>query len=807
MFIVDISVDFCSDVMGCDKSSELRRWEIRKMKTAGMRIREEYSDEEAEEVLELVYMGGVPGFLGEECGATFRNDIAIEKTDSEMSRIAKRRSVFLDTHARGGGVVTIGGEVDKASSEGLPIHKFREELMGFVERQQVAVLVGETGSGKSTQVPQYLYQMGYGDRGMIGCTQPRRMAAINLWRTVRKTLGPRVGYTVRFDDRTTAETRVKYMTEGILLQELLCDGLLSRYSVVILDEAHDRGVNLDVLMGLMKPVLKRRSDLRLIIMSATIQTEKFCSFFKCPSFSIEGRMHPVRIEYLRVNVDDYVEWAVKRVLHIHNECDEGDILVFGTGREDVEGMVGILSHLHGESTADGETEVPRSGLCLKLLPLYSQLCREQQDEVFKREEGTRKCIVSTNIAEASLTIPNIRYVVDCGLQKVSVYDYNSGESLVTVPISRASAGQRAGRAGRTRPGVCYRMYTEDTYNNELLESPVPEIQRVNVCSVVLLLLRQNVRDVVNFDLIDRPSPGLVRSALLLLYRLDAVDSEGCMTRTGEMLSELKLDLPLAKMVYESTRYGCTDEILSISSMVSAGEIYHRDFDRTSGICNPGCDFLTLLNIFNEFVRQGNRSRWCRDMKLSMRALEKAVETRNVTSAILARRGIEITRAGSLETVQRCIVSSLYYNIARRRNNGYVCLSNFAVCRIHPSSVLREPGDYVVFYKYMVTKTEYIYCCSAADPGMILMEAGRYYRDRRNSGGPRGDRVQCVEKSADANRSGAPRDQILLQDSCSKIASRVGSLEGNLYDRFEKWEHSSSSEEEPGPVKRNKRPRI
>lgn len=777
---------------------------MRKMKEAGIGVEEMYSDEEVSMVPDLVYVEPLCGFLeGKVSRGVMRNGIEIEKPDTAIGSIARRGSTFLSAHPRNIVEVEMGGERPQVESRKLPIEGIRDSLMEFISRNQAMVIVGETGSGKSTRLPRYLYDEGYGEKGVIGCTQPRRAAAINLASTLRNDLGTVVGHSVRFDNTTRWDTKIKYMTEGILLQEILGDGMLGKYSVIILDEAHERSTNLDISMGLLKPILKRRPDLKLIIMSATMDVQKLCSYFGCPSFSIEGRSYPVDIQYLSVDVDDYIEWAVKKILHIHESCREGDILVFVTGKEDVDGVVGIVNHCI-ENNCFGGKEKRQGRLRLKVLPFHGQLSEEMQENVFKVEKGVRRCIVSTNIAETSLTIPNIGYVVDTGLQKMSIYNYGSGESLVTVPVSQAGADQRAGRAGRTMAGVCYRMYTLSTYRNDLLRSSVPEIQRTNIYDVVLLLLRHGVKDVFGFDFVDSPSHELIQEALFLLHRLGAVCSTGLLTETGERMAELRMEPSLAKMVVSSVSYGAVDEVTTIASMLSAGEVFYKGFDKLSSLCDQKCDFLTLLSIFNAFASQKNKAAWCNQMNLNEGVLRKAMETKKATLAVLKERGISISSTKSSDVVRRCIVSSLHYNIARRTNMEYVWLSNFRVCTIHPSSVIKDDcSEYVLFYKHLSTKTEYIYCCSSITPEMILEEAIGRYRDRDALLGKRPtiSAPKAQEKRDASFEQGTfalngPLMKALLEDE--------GGLSETLYDRFEKWDDLNENEDDAVELPRKAR---
>ncbi|KAK8645745.1 hypothetical protein V6N13_119560 [Hibiscus sabdariffa] len=408
--------------------------------------------------------------------------------------------------------------------QSLPIYKLKKELVQAVHDNQVLVVIGETGSGKTTQVTQYLAEAGYTTRGKIGCTQPRRVAAMSVAKRVAEEfgcrLGEEVGYAIRFEDCTGPDTVIKYMTDGMLLREILIDGDLSQYTVIMLDEAHERTIHTDVLFGLLKQLLKRRADLRLIVTSATLDAEKFSGyFFDCSIFSIPGRTFPVEILYTKQPESDYLDAALITVLQIHLTEPEGDILVFLTGQEEIDFA---CQSLYERMKGLGKN-VPE----LIILPVYSALPSEMQSRIFDpAPPGKRKVVVATNIAEASLTIDGIFYVVDPGFAKQNVYNPKQGlDSLVITPISQASAKQRAGRAGRTGPGKCYRLYTESAYRNEMSPTSIPEIQRINLGTTTLNMKAMGINDLLSFDFMDPPAPQALLSAMEQLYSLGALDEE------------------------------------------------------------------------------------------------------------------------------------------------------------------------------------------------------------------------------------------------------------------------------------------
>ena len=334
----------------------------------------------------------------------------------------------------------------------LPIYAYREELLVAIRDHQIVIIDGETGSGKTTQIPQYLHEVGYSKLGKIGVTQPRRVAAMSVAARVSRELGVKlgheVGYSIRFEDCTTDRTIIKYMTDGMLLREFLGEPDLASYSVLIIDEAHERTLHTDVLFGLVKDVARYRKDFKLIISSATLDVVKFSQYFdNAPRFNIPGRRFPVDIYYTKAPEADYLEAAVITVLQIHVSQPEGDILVFFTGQEEIDSAVEMLQQrTRGLGTRIGE---------LVILPIYSTLPSDLQAKIFEpTPEGARKVVIATNIAETSLTIDGIKYVIDSGFAKQTSFNPRTGmESLIVTPISKASANQRAGRAGRVAPGM------------------------------------------------------------------------------------------------------------------------------------------------------------------------------------------------------------------------------------------------------------------------------------------------------------------------------------------------------------------
>lgn len=397
----------------------------------------------------------------------------------------------------------------------LPIKEAKNRIIDAIIDNPVVIVVGETGSGKTTQLPQFLHEIGLAQNGMIGITQPRRIAATSVARFVASQmgtqLGNKVGYQVRFDKAADITTDIKFMTDGILLREFQEDADLSKYSVILVDEAHERSQNIDFLLGLLKDLLTRRPDLRIVISSATINAKEFSQYFNnAPVINVSGRTYPVEIVYeeSELQTGSLVDRVVDKVIDIHLFEQEGDILVFMTGADDINQVIKKLD------------EKKLSGLVV--LPAYAALDQEDQNEIFVQYPGTRKVVVATNIAETSITIDGICYVVDSGYIKQMNFDPLSGiHSLDMVEHSKAGCEQRAGRAGRTREGTCYRMFSKESFN-ERLDFTEPEIKRTSLASIVLAMEDIGINNIIDFDFVDPPDKVAFTSAYNELKALGAI---------------------------------------------------------------------------------------------------------------------------------------------------------------------------------------------------------------------------------------------------------------------------------------------
>ncbi|XP_050236941.1 probable pre-mRNA-splicing factor ATP-dependent RNA helicase DEAH5 isoform X2 [Mercurialis annua] len=620
--------------------------------------------------------------------------------------------------------------------QSLPIYKLKKELVQAVHDNQVLVVIGETGSGKTTQITQYLAEAGYTTRGKIGCTQPRRVAATSVAKRVAEEfgcrLGEEVGYAIRFEDCTGQDTVIKYMTDGMLLMEILIDESLSQYSVVMLDEAHERTIHTDVLFGLLKQLVKRRPDLRLIVTSATLDAEKFSGyFFNCNIFTIPGRTFPVEILYAKQPESDYLAASLMTVLQIHLTEPEGDILLFLTGQEEIDFACQSLY----ESMKGLGKDVPE----LIILPVYSALPSEMQSRIFEpAPPGKRKVVVATNIAEASLTIDGIFYVIDPGFAKQNVYNPKQGlDSLIITPISQASAKQRAGRAGRTGPGKCYRLFTESAYRNEMSPTSIPEIQRINLGLTTLTMKAMGINDLLLFDFMDPPSPQALISAMEQLYNLGALDEEGLLTKLGRKMADFPLDPPLSKMLLASVDLGCSDEILTIIAMIQTGNIFYRPREKQAQadqkrakFFQPEGDHLTLLAVYEAWKAKNFSGPWCFENFVQSRSLRRAQDVRKQLLSIMDRYKLDVVSAGKNFTkIRKAITAGLFFHGARKDSQeGYRSLVENQPVYIHPSSALfqRQP-DWGIYHELVMTTKEYMREVTVIDPKWLVELAPRFFK--------------------------------------------------------------------------------
>uniref|UniRef100_UPI0037E8C29E ATP-dependent RNA helicase DHX33 n=1 Tax=Semicossyphus pulcher TaxID=241346 RepID=UPI0037E8C29E len=625
----------------------------------------------------------------------------------------------------------------------LPIYQAKPQLLNQLRQLHNAILIGETGSGKTTQIPQYLYEAGIGRQGIVAITQPRRVAAISLAGRVaeekRTQLGKLVGYTVRFEDVTSPETKLKFMTDGMLLREAIGDPLLLRYTVVVLDEAHERTVHTDVLFGVVKTAQRRRKELnkiplKVIVMSATMDVDLFSEYFnKSPVLYLEGRQHPIQIYYTKQPQSDYLQAALVSVFQIHQEAPPShDILVFMTGQEEIEALA--------RTCRDIAKHLPDGCGPMVVIPLYASLPPAQQLRVFQAApKGCRKVILSTNIAETSVTISGIKYVIDTGMVKAKRFNPDSGlEVLAVQRVSKAQAWQRAGRAGREDSGSCYRLYTEQEFDN-LIPMTVPEIQRCNLAGVMLQLMALGIPDVMNFDFMSKPSPEAVRSAVEHLELLGAVerkDSQVLLTALGKKMASFPLEPRYAKTILLSPDYSCSEEILSIVSLLSVDTVLYNPPARRDEVLaarkkfsSSEGDHMTLLSIYRAFKKVSGNKEWCRENFVNSRNMGLVKEVQAQLREICLKLNLKLESCGA-ETgnVRRCLAHGMFVNAAELQPDGsYLALDTHQPVAIHPSSVLFQAKPaYVVFNELLHTSRCYMRDLCLVDADWLLDAAPEYF---------------------------------------------------------------------------------
>lgn len=628
----------------------------------------------------------------------------------------------------------------------LPVFEYRTDFMRLLSEHQCIVLVGETGSGKTTQIPQWCvdYARASGNKG-VACTQPRRVAAMSVAQRVSEEmdviLGQEVGYSIRFEDCSSANTILKYMTDGMLLREGMSDPMLETYQVILLDEAHERTLATDLLMGVLKEVIRQRNDLKLVIMSATLDAGKFQQYFdNAPLMNVPGRTHPVEIFYTPEPERDYLEAAIRTVIQIHMcEDVEGDILMFLTGQEEIEeACKRVKREIDNLGPEVGE---------LKCIPLYSSLPPNMQQKIFeaappKKPSGAigRKVVISTNIAETSLTIDGVVFVIDPGFSKQKVYNPRIRvESLLVSPISKASAQQRAGRAGRTRPGKCFRLYTEKAYKTEMQDNTYPEILRSNLGTVVLQLKKLGIDDLVHFDFMDPPAPETLMRALELLNYLAALDDDGNLTDLGAVMAEFPLDPQLAKMLIASCQHNCSNEILSITAMLSVPQCFVRPNelkkaadDAKKRFAHLDGDHLTLLNVYHAFKQNNEDPSWCYDNFINYRSLKSADNVRQQLARIMDRFNLKRTSTDFNTTnyyfnIRKALVEGFFMQVAYlEQTKHYVTIKDNQIVQLHPSTCLGHRPNWVMYNEFVLTTKNYIRTVTDVKPEWLLTIAPQYY---------------------------------------------------------------------------------
>jgi HrpA-like RNA helicase len=574
----------------------------------------------------------------------------------------------------------------------------------------------------------------------VAVTQPRRVAAITVARRVAEevgcVLGERVGYAIRFDDCTSAHTMLKYVTDGMLLRELLTDPLLAAYGMVFLDEAHERTVRTDVLFGLLKAVQARRaasaSPLRLVVMSATLDTAKLVAFFgpaPVPVVRVPGRLYPVRQFYTREPQSDCLDAALVATLQLHVEAPPGDVLVFLAGQDEIESVEELL--------LEHAPRCPPSAPALMVRPLYAALPPAQQVQVFEpTPPGCRKVILATNIAETSVTINGVRYVIDTGYAKERAVQPRVGvETLQVVPISQAAAAQRSGRAGREAAGQAYRLYTEAAHA-QLAPAATPEILRVALTGVVLMLKAYGVDDVLGFAYVDAPSREAVLPALEELYALGALDDDGRLSDAGRRMAQFPVDPPLAKVLLAGQAHRCGDDVAAMVALLSVESVFYSprhareqaDDARRKFVSAQG-DHVTALNVLAAYDRVGGDAAWCHAHFLNARALRQVCDVRAQLRRVCGQLGLPLESAGEDRArVLRALLAGFFLHTAVRQQDGtYRTLQARHTVAIHPSSCLatRRPPC-VLYHELVQTSRQFIRTVSAIDVAWIAEAAPRYF---------------------------------------------------------------------------------
>ena len=670
----------------------------------------------------------------------------------------------------------------------LPIYKEKDSIISLLKSQKsnIIIIMGETGSGKTTQVPKIIYKNLPLNNKIICITQPRRVAAISISMRVSEELnspiGNLVGYSVRFKEKFSQNTKIKYVTDGMLVRECIIDKYLSKYSYIILDEIHERSIHSDILLSICKDLIinKKRNDLKLIIMSATLNPNKYLNYFNIDNSNliiVKGRTYPVQVFNLikepgKNAINNYIDMCLSCIMQIlisdEKEYKKGDILVFLPGQEDIEDLQELLN----SRKEILKNKFPEKNIFFKVLPLYSSMPYNEQMKIFipiYPIDGkiTRKIILSTNIAETSLTIKNIKFIIDCGFFKMRKYIHKLNiDTLQINQISKNSAIQRTGRAGRESEGKCFRLYSEETYNkfNEYTE---PEILRINLRNVIIQLLSIGFEKIDKIDFLDKPPKENYQSAYEDLINLKAIlRSDYSLTPLGRKMAILPVEPIYGIILINSLKKEFDpvfNDIVSIVSLLQSDNILYTPSLQKERIekirekfINPISDHLTLLNIFYNYKESSNKGVFCKEHYLNDKALSKAndiylqllkylkkikldelnenkekleEEKMDKINAFLnlveKNKNIENTNEIKEELIIKCLLTGYSQNIARYNNdNIYSSIRGNMTCRLHPSSILiKKPRlakemKYIIYNEMIITSKKYLKCCTLVKEDLI-----------------------------------------------------------------------------------------
>ncbi len=611
--------------------------------------------------------------------------------------------------------------------ENLPVSLMRDEIAHAIAGNQVVIIAGETGSGKTTQLPKICLELGLGCRGMIGHTQPRRLAARSVASRVadelQSPLGEVVGFKVRFADALKSESYIKLMTDGILLAELTSDRYLDQYDTIIIDEAHERSLNIDFILGYLKQILKKRPDLKVIITSATIDVERFSKHFNnAPIIEVSGRTFPVETRYRPLVQDSDAD--LDQIEGIFAAVDElvaeglGDILIFMNGEREIRDTAEQLSRRNYRDT--------------EILPLYARLSYGEQSKVFSSHRG-RRIVLATNVAETSLTVPGIRYVIDPGTARISRYSYRTKvQRLPIEPISQASANQRQGRCGRVGPGICIRLYDEADFNNRPAFTD-PEILRTNLASVILQMLAIGLGDIAAFPFIEPPDPRHIRDGFLLLEELQAVANKYgklVLTPLGRNLAQIPVDPRLARMVVESQQLGCLNEVLIIAAGLSIQDPRERPMDKKQAsdeahrrFADPHSDFVSWINLWQHLKDQQKElsasqfRKKCRDEYLAyLRVREWQDLYAQLKQAVHDLKWRLNDTPASYDALHRALLSGLLSHIGFKDNNNEYLGARNRKFFVFPGSPLAKKGPkWIMAAELTETSRLFARCCAKIEP--------------------------------------------------------------------------------------------